>query len=93
MCTGLFLHGRVLGHGAMGHRIDPSWWTHSSISHSSQCSTPGMWYLVCGMVHINNPLLLTGSSSKLVAAAGFLTRYLSGPLPYVRIHITINKMC
>ena len=28
-----------------------------------------------------------------VAAAGFLTRYLSGPLPYVWRHITVNKMC
>ena len=28
-----------------------------------------------------------------VAAAGFLSRYLSGPLPYVRRHITVNKMC
>ena len=31
----------------------------------------GMCYPVCGIVHIN------------VAAAGFLSRYLSGPLPYV----------
>ena len=29
----------------------------------------------------------------ILAAAGFLSRYLSGPLPYVRRHITINKMC
>ena len=28
-----------------------------------------------------------------VAAAGFLSRYLSGPLPYVRRRITVNKMC
>ena len=28
-----------------------------------------------------------------VAAAGFLTHYLSGPLPYVQYHITVNKMC
>ena len=27
-----------------------------------------------------------------MAAAGFLSRYLSGPLPYVRRHITVNKM-
>ena len=26
-----------------------------------------------------------------VAAAGFLSHYLSGPLPYVRCHITVNK--
>ena len=28
-----------------------------------------------------------------MAAVGFLSNYLSGPLPYVRRHITINKMC
>ena len=28
-----------------------------------------------------------------VAATGFLSRYLNGPLPYVRRHITVNKMC
>ena len=28
-----------------------------------------------------------------MAAADFLSRYLSGPLPYVRSHITVNKMC
>ena len=26
-----------------------------------------------------------------MAAAGFLSHYLSGPLPYVRRHITVNK--
>ena len=30
---------RELAHGAMGRGIDPSWWTHRSISRSSQCST------------------------------------------------------
>ena len=33
----------------------------------------GMCYPVCGMVHIKEPLLLIG----------FLSRYLSGTLPYV----------
>ena len=28
-----------------------------------------------------------------VVAAGFLSLYLSGPLPYIRCHITVNKMC
>ena len=28
-----------------------------------------------------------------VAAVGFLSHYLSGRLPYVRRHITVNKMC
>ena len=28
---------RAFAHGAMGRRIDPSWWTHWAISRSSQC--------------------------------------------------------
>ena len=31
--------------------------------------------------------------SHVVAAAGFLSRNWNGPLPYVRRHVTINKMC
>ena len=40
-------------------------WTHWAISCSSQCSTTGcgMWYPVCGMVHIKEPLMLIGKSS------------------------------
>ena len=38
----------------------------------------GMWYPVCGMVHIKEPLLLIGKSSY-VAAAGFLSHYQNGP--------------
>ena len=45
----------------------------------------GMYYPVCGMVHIKEPLLLIEKS--------FLFHYLSGSLPYVRRHITVNKMC
>ena len=41
----------------------------------------GMCYPVCGMVHIKEPLLLIGKSSP------------SGTLPYVRRHITVDKMC
>ena len=32
---------RAFAHGAMGRRIDPSWWTHGAMSRSSQCSTTG----------------------------------------------------
>ena len=45
-----------------------------------------MCYPVCGMVHIKEPLLLIGKSNH-VAAAGFLSRYLSGPLPLYFISI------
>ena len=33
---------RAFDHGAMGRRIDPSWWTHWAISRSSQCPTTGV---------------------------------------------------
>ena len=33
---------KAFAYGAMGRGIDPSWWTHSSISRSSQCSTTGV---------------------------------------------------
>ena len=42
-------------HGAMDHRIDPSWWTHWGISYFQPvlhdwCNKGcGMWYPVCGM--------------------------------------------
>ena len=41
---------RAFAHGAMGHRIDPSWWTHRAISRSNQCSMTGVrdrpWYVL-----------------------------------------------
>ena len=36
----------AFAHGAMGRRIDPSWWTHWAISRSSQCSTAGVTKVV-----------------------------------------------
>ena len=33
---------RAFAHGAMGRRIDSSWWTHWAISRSSQCPTTGV---------------------------------------------------
>ena len=33
---------RAFAHGAMGRRIDASWWTHWPISRSSQCTTTGV---------------------------------------------------
>ena len=64
-------------------------WVVGSILHGGpielflvrQCSTTGitgrgMCYPVCGMSHIKELLLL-------IERAAFLSRYLSGPLPYV----------
>ena len=51
----------------------------------------GMCYPVCGMMHIKESLLLIGKSSS-CSGSGFLSRYPSGPLLYVRRHITVlNK--
>ena len=49
-----------------------------------------MCYAVCGMVHIKELLLLIGKSSP-CGGSGFPSHYLSGPLPYVRCHITVNN--
>ena len=43
-----------------------------------------MCYPVCGLMHIKEPSVLIGKITVAhVAAAGFLSRYLNGPLPYV----------
>ena len=49
-----------------------------------------MYYPVCRFVHIKEPLLLIGKSINVVTAAGFLSHYLSGPLPYV-LSVWLNK--
>ena len=51
----------------------------------------GICYHVCAMVHIKEPLLLLERVDHVVAAMGFLSCYLNGPLPYVRCHITIHQ--
>ena len=43
---------RSFAHGAMGRRIDSSWCNKGC----------GMYYPVCGMMHIKEPLLLIGKS-------------------------------
>ena len=64
-------------------------WTHCAISRSSQCSTTGVTKaVVCvilsvGMMHIKEPLLLIGKSSPCGGSGFPLSRYLSGPIPYV----------
>ena len=43
----------------------------------------GVCYPDCEMVHIKEPLLLTGKISPLGGSGFPLSRYLSGPLPHV----------
>ena len=60
---------RAFAHGAMGHRIDPSWgeptelYLVSASAHDWCNKGRGMYYTVCGMMHIKEPLLLIGKSS------------------------------
>ena len=52
----------------------------------------GMCYPVWGMMHIKEPVLVIGKSTPYSGGSGFPV-YLSGPLPYFRRHITVNKRC
>ena len=78
---------RAFAHGAVGHLIDPSWWPIElflipAIAPRLCYKGRGMCYYVCGMMHIKKNLLPIGKSSP-CGDSGFLSRYLSGPLPYV----------
>ena len=50
-----------LTHGVMDHRIDDSWF--QPLLHDWCNQGCGMYYPVCGMVHIKEPLLLIGKNS------------------------------
>ena len=70
--------------------VDPlSYFSFQPMLHDWCNKGRDMCYPVFGVVHIKEPLLLIGKSSP----CGFLSRYMNGPLPYVRRHITVNKMC
>ena len=63
--------------------VDPlSYFSFQQVLHDWYNMDRGMFYPVYGMMHIKQPLLLIGKLAY-VAAAGFLSRYLCGPLPYV----------
>ena len=51
-----------------------------------------MYYSVYGLVHIKEPLLLIGKSSPRGGSGFPLSFYLSGHVPYVKDHITLNTM-
>ena len=70
---------------------------HWPFFHSTQCSTTGVtkavvYIILCGMVHIKEPLLVIEKSSPCSGRSGFLLAQ-SDLLPLFRHHITINKMC
>ena len=51
------------------------------------------WYVVSCLWDGAYKRTLAANQVAHVAAAGFLSRNLNGSLPYVRRHITVNKMC
>ena len=62
--------------------VDPlSYFLFQLVLHNWCNKGHGMYYPVCGMMHIKEPLLLIGKSSP-CGGSGF-PRFLSGPLPYV----------
>ena len=57
--------------GSILHGVDPlSYFSFQPVLHDWCNKGRGMWYLVCGMVHIKEPLLLIDKSS-LCGGSGF----------------------
>ena len=72
--------------------VDPlSYFLFQQLFHDWCIKGCDMCYPVCGLVHVQDPLLLIRKCSSCTAAAGFFSRYLNGPLLYPRRHITVNK--
>ena len=61
---------RAFAHGAMGPRIDPcmvnpvGYFSFQPVLHNLYNKGRGMYYPVCAMMHIKEPLLLIGKSSQ-----------------------------
>ena len=67
--------------------VDPlSYFSFQPVFHDWCNKGRGMCFSVCAMVHIKEAWLLIAN----VLAAGFRSCYLSGPLPYILRHITVN---
>ena len=59
--------------GSIFHGVDPlSYFSFQPVLHDWCNKGRDMYYPVCGMVHIKEPLLLIGKSTY-VAASGFLS--------------------
>ena len=80
------------GSSDLSFMVDPmSYFSFQPVLRDWCNKSRGMCYPVCGMVHIKEFLMLIGKSSP-CGGRGFLSHYLSGPLPYVRRHITVNNV-
>ena len=76
------------------HGVDPlSYFSFQPVLHDWDNKGCGMCYPVCGMVHIKEPLLLIGKSSPCDGSRFPLSLSEWWFLPYVRRHITVDKMC
>ena len=71
----------------MGRRIDPSLGGPIELFLVPASAPRLVYYPLCGMMHIKEPLLLIGKSG-LCCGSGFPLWF-----PYVRRHITVNTMC
>ena len=74
----------VFTHGLMAHSIGLFLIPASDKDHC-------MCYPVCGKMLIKDSFPLIGKSSP--CGSSMFSLSLNGPLPYVRCHITVNKMC
>ena len=61
---------RAFAHGAMGRRIDPTWGRPIDLFLVPASAPRLVYYPVCGMMHIKEPLLLIGKST-LGGGSGF----------------------
>ena len=69
--------------GSILRGMDPlSYFSFQPVLHDWCNKGCGMCYPVSGMVHIKEPLCLLKRVAN-VAVAGFFSRYLNRPLPYV----------
>ena len=79
--------------GSIHHGVDPlSYFSFQPVFHDWCNKGRGMYYPVWDDAY-KRTLAANRNVVAYVEAAGFLSSYLSGPLPYVRRHITVNKMC
>ena len=70
--------------GSILHGMDPlSYFSFQPVIHDWCNKGRGMYYPVCGGVAYKRTLAVISERVAHVAAAGFVSHYLSGPLPYV----------
>ena len=88
---GKSFHSWCDGSSDRSFMVDPlSYFSIQPVLHDWCNKDGGMYYPVCRMVHIKEPLLLIGKSSSLVALGFSLAEW---SFTICLTHITINKLC